>query len=184
MAFDFKNSSKGSLKREYDKIAREIGDDQFFTKKELDHLPNVLQDGEQVLAFTSGLMNANTWLITLTDRRVIFLDKGMFIGLKQEIVNLNKINAVSCSTGFIFGKIIITDGAKERIISNVQKKTVVNFTNKVQSAIENFNNFNFQATDNLNDDIYVKLEKLDSLRQKNIISDEEFDQEKRKLLGN
>ncbi|MDH6148517.1 MULTISPECIES: hypothetical protein [Paraburkholderia] len=33
--FDFKNASKQDLKAEYNRIAREIGDDRFFTKKEL-----------------------------------------------------------------------------------------------------------------------------------------------------
>jgi hypothetical protein len=31
-------------------------------------------DGEQVLAFASGVMDNSTWLIALTDHRVIFLD--------------------------------------------------------------------------------------------------------------
>ena len=70
--FDFKKASKKELKKEYDKIAKKIGDDQFFTSKELNFLPEILLDGEQVLAFSSGLMNDNTWLITLTDIRIIF----------------------------------------------------------------------------------------------------------------
>ena len=59
MTFDFKNSKPTDRKREYDRIAKEIGDDQFFTKKELNHLPEVLSDGEQVLAFTSVLDSAD-----------------------------------------------------------------------------------------------------------------------------
>ena len=70
--FDFKNASKKELKNEYEKIAKEMGDDQFFTKKELNYLPEILMEGEQVLAFTSGLMDNNTWLISLTDKRIIF----------------------------------------------------------------------------------------------------------------
>ena len=71
--FDFKKASKKELKKEYDKIAKKIGDDQFFTSKELNFLPEILLDGEQVLAFSSGLMNDNTWLITLTDIRMVFI---------------------------------------------------------------------------------------------------------------
>ncbi len=54
MAFDFKHASEADRKKEYDRIAKEIGDDNFFTKKELNYLPEALADGEQVLAFTSG----------------------------------------------------------------------------------------------------------------------------------
>lgn len=136
MAFDFKNAKPAELKAEYDRIAKEMGDDQFFTKKELHHLPNVLANGEQVLAFTSGAMDGNTWLITLTDRRVIFLDKGMIYGLKQASIDLDKINAVTGETGLMFGKIKIEDGASQREIEYVWKKTVVKFTNKVRDAME------------------------------------------------
>ena len=55
--FHFKNASKQALKAEYNRIAREIGDDQFFTKKDLNHLPEILMDSEQVLAFASGVMD-------------------------------------------------------------------------------------------------------------------------------
>ena len=77
MAFDFKRASEADRKKEYDRIAKEIGDDNFFTKKELNYLPEALADGEQVLAFTFGFLDGNTWLLTLTDRRLIFLDKGI-----------------------------------------------------------------------------------------------------------
>src|SRR4051812_44217900 len=129
--FDFKNASKADRRREYNRIAAEMGDDQFFTKKELNYLPNVLANGEQVLGFTSGFMNGHTWLIALTDRRVLFLDKGMVYGLRQASIDLDKVNAVSGQTGILLGKILIEDGATQRHITNVWKKTVVNFTNKM-----------------------------------------------------
>ena len=82
-----------------------------------------------MLAFTSGLMDGNTWLVTLTDRRIIFLDKGMIYGLKQTAIDLDKVNSISGETGIMFGKIAIEDGASQRVIANVWKKTVVAFTN-------------------------------------------------------
>ena len=75
-----------------------------------------------MLAFTSGMMDRNTWLITLTDARVIFLDKGMLYGLKQTFIDLDKIDAVSGSTGILWGKISINDGHKKHDITNVWKK--------------------------------------------------------------
>jgi len=182
--FNYKTASKEELKYEYNRIAAELGDDQFFTKKELNYLPEILQDGEQILAFSSGLMNNNTWLISLTDRRIIFLNKGMIYGLKQEVIPLNRVNAVSGSTGLIFGKIIITDGAKDREITNVWKKTVRLFTNKCQDAIHAINQNQHQVPQQQpNEDPYAKLEKLASLKQKGIITEDEFEKEKKKILG-
>ncbi len=187
MSFDFKNSSKEELREKYKEIAEKLGDDQFFTKKELDYLPEVLREGEQILAFTSGLMDGNTWLVTLTDKRIIFLDKGMIYGLEQTIINLDKVNSVSGKTGIIFGEIFIEDGAKERHIDNVWKKTVKNFTNMVQDAIEanRINNLQPQQIQQQaqEEDPYAKLEKLAGLKDKGIISEEEFNIEKKKILG-
>jgi hypothetical protein len=185
MTFDFKNASQADRKREYDRIAKELGDDQFFTKKELNHLPDILSPGEQVLAFTSGLMDGNTWLVTLTDRRIIFLDKGMIYGLKQTAIDLDKVNSVSGQTGIIFGKISIEDGASQRVIDNVWKKTVVAFTNKVRDAIEarKSSSNTTHVPQASGDDVVSKLERLAGLLEKGIINQEEFTQQKAKLLG-
>lgn len=134
--FDFKNASKKELRKEYKRIAKATDDDQFFTKRELNHLPAVLFDEEQVLAFSSGMMDGNTWLIALTDRRVIFLDKGLLFGMRQTTVPINKISSVSGETGMIFGKITIGAGHGEKKVTNVLKHTVLPFTNKLQEVIE------------------------------------------------
>ena len=134
--FDFKNASKKALQQEYKRIAKATGDDRFFTKKELNHLPKVLMDGEQILAFSSGLMDRNTWLIALTDKRVIFLDKGFVYGLRQTTIPIDKISAVSGETGIIFGKITINSGHGEKKITQVLKYTVLPFINKLNEVIE------------------------------------------------
>ena len=134
--FDFKNAPADELKVEFKRIAQESGDDRFGTKKELRYLPEILMDGEQVLAFASGTMDGNTWLIVLTERRVIFLDRGMLYGLKQAIIPINKINGISGETGMMFGKISINDGAVARVIKNVPKKSVRQFTNRLQEVID------------------------------------------------
>lgn len=187
--FDFKNANKEQLKIEYNRIAREIGDDQFFTKKELNHLPEILMDSEQVLAFTSGLMDGNTWLIVLTDHRVLFLDKGLIYGLKQVSINLDKINSVSGSTGIMFGEIRIEDGASERIIKNVWKKTVVAFTNKVRDALHAHRKPVLAhaavsaASTAAADDVVSKLERLAALKERGILTDTEFADQKARILA-
>ena len=134
--FDFKSASRAELKAEFKRIAEASGDDGFGTKKELRHLPEVLMDGEQVLRFSSGSMDGNTWLIALTDRRIIFLDRGMLFGFKQTAIPIDKISAVSGQTGLLFGSIEISEGTVTRQIKNVLKKSVLPFTNKVQEVME------------------------------------------------
>ena len=138
--FDFNNATPRELNKKYKQIAKESGDLRFFTRKELKHLPRILADGEQVLAFSSGMMEHNgwphSWLIVLTDRRIYFLDKGFIYGLVQIAIDLDKINAVSGSTGILFGQIGIQDSQSLKVIDQVFKQTVLPFTNKVRDAID------------------------------------------------
>lgn len=180
MSFDFKNCTPEERKRKYNEIAKKIGDDQFFTKKELNYLPEILKDGEQVLAFTSRLMDGHTWLLVLTDQRLIFLDKGMLYGLKQEIMNLSVIQSVGCSTGILFGTINITHSSKSVKIENVWKKNVKLFTNVIQEQMDLINNPNMRhaVTTAKEEDKYNKLEKLHNLKERGIITEEEFNKKK------
>ena len=134
--FEYQNATKRELKQEYKRIAKATGDDQFFTKRELNHLPSVLMDGEEILAFSSGLMDNNTWLITLTSKRVLFLDKGLIYGLEQTSIPVSKVSAVTGKTGLFFGAITIGIGHSEKKITNVLKGTVVPFTNALQEVID------------------------------------------------
>ena len=186
VTFDFKNASASALKAEYNRIAKLTGDDQFFTRKELVHLPEVLATSEQVLGFCSGLMGGTTWLIALTDRRILFLDKGLLFGLKQVSIDLDKVNAVTGSTRLVFGQIEIEDGARNRIITNVQKRTVVAFTNLVRDAIETRKRpsappsipFSSTSTDTID-----RLERLAALRREGVLTEDEFLAQKSKILA-
>lgn len=131
---DFTTAPDEEVKRAYDAIARELGDDRFFTTKELDVLPKILAPFEQVLSFSSGLMDGNTWLIVLTDQRVLFLDKGMLFGLKQTSIELENIVSIDGETGLVFGTLRMSTAAGPHEIRNVWKRTVNAFVNKVRAA--------------------------------------------------
>jgi hypothetical protein len=169
--------SKHELSAKYKKLSAETGDNLFFTRKELAYLPEILRPNEEVLAFSSGFMNGNTWLIALTDKRIIFLDKGLLYGLKQAIIDLNKVNSVAGSTGALLGKIIITDGAQTYTISNVSKGTVKPFTNKIQDAIDSLTASKtpqIQPNSSPDTDPIAMLEKLAGLKDRGILTEEEF----------
>lgn len=185
MTFDFKNARAPELKAEYNRIAARTGDDQFFTKKELAHLPEVLADGEQVLGFCSGAMDNSTWLIALTERRILFLDKGLLFGLKQVSIDLDKVNAVTGSTRILLGQIEIEDGARNRVINNVQKRTVVPFVNLVRDAIDARKRPPVAVPPKFStggDDVLDQLERLAALRSSGVLTDEEFASQKMRIL--
>jgi len=163
--------------------------DSFDTKKEIKELPKILQDDEELLYLTSGILDGNTWLIAATSERVIFLDKGMIYGLKQLETPLDKINSISQSTGLIFGEISIWDGASKAVIKQCVKATVKPFVECVNNAIKQMKEKNRTVVNNVinaatnEEDISVKLEKLAKLKEQGILTEEEFIQGKAKLLG-
>lgn len=131
---DFTSAGRDEIKVVYDAIAREIQDDRFFTTKELDVLPKILSPYEQVLSFSSGYMDANTWLIVLTDQRILLVDKGMIFGLTQTSIELENIVSIEGATGLFFGDIKVFTAAGPKEIRNVWKRTVNPFVNKVRQA--------------------------------------------------
>jgi hypothetical protein len=182
MSFDFKNSSPSQLKEEYKRIAAETADDGFFTKRELNHVQSILMENEQVLAFTSGLMDAHTWLIVLTDRRILFLHKGMIYGLKQTSIDLAKVNAVTADTKLLFGTIRIEDSARQRTIERVSKKSAIRFTNKTREALDALNKPLDYSTNNTVESTVSTLEKLLSLKERGVLNEEEFEEQKNRIL--
>lgn len=180
MSFNFKNATKAELKQKYKQIEKEMHDLRFFTDRELYYLPKLLHDNEQILAFTSGYMSNHTWLLTLTDRRIILLNKSLVYGMEQIVIPLYKVNNITFETGLIFGTIFITDGAEEHKIKNVWKATAQIFTNKCLAAIDAAHK---KDTVQNTDDPYDKLAKLGNLKERGVITEEEFQKEKKKILG-
>ncbi|EOV9069132.1 PH domain-containing protein [Morganella morganii] len=188
---NYKTASKDELLKEFKRLSKEIGDTPVGVKKEFLHLPKILSDGETPISVVSGAMDGNTWLITLTNKRVIFLDKGMMFGVKQVDVNLDDIVSVGGKTGIIFGEIMVGTSGQNYTISNVVKSSVIPFTNLVNkerdkkkaNTIQNTNQVNSPTPTSSNDDLISKLERLSALKESGVLSDEEFQVQKSKLLN-
>ena len=172
---------------EIQKRLKELGQiDMFGTKKEVKELPNIMYDGETLEYLMSGFMNGNTWLIVCTNKRILFLDKGLIFGCKQLEIPLDKVNSVETSKGLLLGSIKIWDGASAMKIDNVQKFALQPFVTAVNNAREALKNNNQQIKVEKNNDTndYIKeLEKLAELKEKGIITEEEFLSKKKQLLG-
>ncbi len=156
----------------------------FGTKKEISYLPEILNPDEHVLGLISGFLDGNTWIITLTEKRIIFLDKGMIYGLKQREIPLDKINSISQKKGLLLGNITIQDGATAIKIENIDKNSISPFVDTLNSAIDAFktplrstsipSQFHHGADE---------LRKFKELLDDGIITEEEFDTKKRQILG-
>ena len=167
--------------------------DDFGTKKELKVLGEYLQNDEVVFAIVSGVMSqtetsndfdfgANTWVAALTSERVLCLDHAMLSSsVDTQSIRLNRIQAVSASQGWVFGKVIIDIGARMIEIDNCVKSHVKTFAELANELIrENEESNKTVSAPNIS--IADEILKLSDLHAKGILTDDEYSTAKSKLI--
>lgn len=148
------------------------------TKKEVKELTNIINDDEIITYATSGVYDGHTWLVVSTNKRIIFLDKGMLFGINQIEIPLSKVNAVKYKKGLFVGEIEIWDGASMFRVKSVLKKTLIPFINAVNNSIEEMKKTQNSQKLSVADEIM----KFKRLLDEGAITQEEFDKKKKELL--
>jgi hypothetical protein len=170
----------------------------FYTRKEIRYLPKILNENEQILALTSGFMENRTWLAVCTNRRVLFLNRGMFFGLRQLQMNLDRIQAIDSNFGLAFGALRVWDGASSMTIGMILKSSVAPFVRTVQDAMDKYKrlmvhdlasvatNAHTTASDAgsaPHNQLINELERLAKLKADGHLSDQEYAAAKAKMLS-
>lgn len=164
----------------------------FFTSKEIHCLHDVLNPGEQIKAITSGYYESKTWVVVVTTLRLIFLDKGMFYGLKQLDMPLHHIGSVSQHTGFLMGEIEVTTNGGSKTIGCIPKKDVTKVANILSAEIYFAQNPKArQAAPSAEKpapalssaSLADELERLAELYRQGVLDEMEFSAGKAKILG-
>lgn len=170
--------------------------------KEMNRLPEQLQSGEVVFCFTAGVMSnsgdsnstdfgISTWLVVLTDRRFLFLDAAMLSSSIDVHSILHKnVQAVRVAQGFILGKINIDTGGRTTIIDNCEKNTVKilgDLANEWLQVLEERNSaprvMESVASAETGESGLDKLKKLGELKALGLVSEDEFNAAKAKVLA-
>ena len=167
--------------------------DSFGTKKELSVLGDYLQKDEVVFALVSGVMSqsetsndfdfgANTWIAALTSERVLCLDHAMLSSsVDSQSIRLNRIQAVSASQGWIFGKVTIDIGARLIAIDNCEKSHVKIFADLANQLIRHRED-EAAAPSTSNSSVADEIAKLNDLFTKGVLTADEFSKAKGKLI--
>jgi hypothetical protein len=172
-------------RRTVDTQLKALGDfHQWFAKKEIRHLPSVLNSDETIRAVTSGVYQGSTWLMTVTDQRILFLDKGMFYGVTQVELPLRQINSISYKTGIIYGELhIATSSGGKNTVKKIRKVEVAKLSSIVSSLISKTHSRSTQpSTQTQPMDVASQLERLATLVERGILTPQEFAAQKAKLL--
>ena len=166
--------------------------------KEMHRLPEQLQAGEVVFAFTAGVMintrdsnnsdfGISTWLVVLTDRRFLFLDAAMLSSALDVHSILHKnVQAVRVAQGFILGKINIDTGGRSTCVDNCEKKSVKalgDLANDWLQVLEERKSTPIKPEATTGESGLDKLKKLGELKALGLVSEQEFNEAKTKILA-
>ncbi|MEI6435784.1 MAG: PH domain-containing protein [Bacteroidota bacterium] len=158
-----------------------------FGYKEINELPRILLENENVLEIVQGGYSGKIGILVATEQRLIFIDKGFVYGLKIEDFHYDKIISIQHETGLVHGKIVLTSAGNHAEISNVIKDRVKPFCDKVKMIISDLNKSQSSQNQNTNTnqaiDIADQLLKLANLKEKGILTEAEFQSQKIKLLS-
>lgn len=155
----------------------------FFGRKEINELPSILSPDEQINNIIQGMYNGGQGILVSTNRRLIFIDKGLLYGVKVEDFPLDKITSIQYETGLIFGKVKIHTSGNIALIDQVEKSASRKFAEFVRDKLSQPKETVVQVIQSSQQpDILEQIEKLAQLKQKGILSDEEFAEQKKKLL--
>jgi len=70
------------------------GLESFLGRREIKELPSILWDNEKVENIIQGLYNNGNGILVGTNKRLIFIDKGIIFGIKVEDFSYDKISSI------------------------------------------------------------------------------------------
>lgn len=161
----------------------------FFAKKEIKELPSILWEDEMPEAIIQGRYQNSIGVLVCTNKRLIFIDKGVF-SLKVEDFPLNKVSSIQYETGMLFGKITIFASGNRAEIDQIEKKRTRAFAEYARSKISANSPVEKPETTtpasvaiDSADIMIEKLEKLAALKDRGILTEDEFLIQKKKILN-
>jgi hypothetical protein len=164
------------------------GGSKFLGRKEIKELPSILWEDEHIERLVQGSYSgAGTGLLVSTNKRLVFVDKGM-TKLKVEDFPYDKISSIQYKTGMMLGEITIYSSGNKAEIKNVDKGQCRNFAESVRARVTattehaSYKEPAGQAAD-AGGDVVSQIERLGRLREQGLLTDEEFQAQKQKILA-
>ncbi len=154
-------------------------------KSEIKELPNIIRDDETIKDIISGFYDSGSGILVATNKRLIFVYKGLMWGMKVEDFPFDKISSIQYELGMLTGELIIFASGNEAKIKAVAKDRCSVFCENVRSLISNpeKKENTTKVTSTNNDDMLNQLERLAKLKESGALTEDEFLLAKKKLLS-
>lgn len=149
------------------------------SNKELEEIERGLLEGEKIQHFISDLYGDSNMLIIFTTSRLIYVDKR-YGETKQEEITLSQIKYIESDVDFGYGKIRI---CSEKVALEIEKITESSLR-KIFSVIKTSKEREYESVKKLRTEFSLteQIENLTMLKEKDIISGEEFNRTKSSLI--
>ena len=128
------------------------GISKFLLRKEIDEIPKLLWEDETVEKMINGLYGDGVGLFVATNKKLIFIDKGLFFGLRMETLPYNKITSVEYDEGLIYGRIKISVSGKIVLVEQVNKKHAIEFADHIKTKV-----LEYSSSPKFDEDITVEV---------------------------
>ena len=175
-----------SVEKQYvdDQLAKLDSKRRLGVGKELKYLHEHINQGENILGHTRGFYDGTTWLICVTDRRLLFLDRNFGWGMKTTEIPLTSVGSVNYQTKLLGGNITVTASGSEKHIGKMKKQDVKDIAALISDAAEKLNSVVGRNANAIQEVSKMdELKKLAELKDSGILTDEEFNKQKAKLLS-
>jgi hypothetical protein len=152
-------------------------------KRELKGLTELLSENEEVLNLARGAYDGRQGLVVLTNRRVLFTERGMTRS-RLEDFPYDRITSVQTSTSMMSGKVkIFVSGNSAEIDNVLPKQRAPEIGDYIRSRIHQEPEPAPPASSSAPSDPLAQLKQLGELRDAGIVTPEEFEAKKAELLS-
>lgn len=180
------------MRADVENVIKKFGVRTFGNKKNIEQVSSKLFENEQVIyiAPTNAVITTVATrkveklpgVFAITTKRIIFLYKIMF-NESVDVMPLSEIKTVNCSRSFSSNHIEINTLTKNYNFLVSYKKEIRDELQKIiNMAVENYNNLQNNKTETV--DFSTQLEKLFELKEKGVLTEEEFNKKKKEILDN
>jgi len=108
----------------------------FLAFREIKELPDILWEDEKIENIVRGLYVEKYGLLVATDKRLIFIDKGLIYGLRVEDFPYDKISSIQYTTGILYGDLTIFASGNKAVIKKVSKDQLRNFATTLELELQ------------------------------------------------
>ena len=175
---------------------KEIGFKPNMTKAEVKELPSILSANETLISVVEGFLKkihnreVGGWgLVILTDKRVLFYRKSFIGTVTSEEIPISRVSSVSFRKGMLSASLAVITSGNEALVEQCNKDEAKRFCDKIQRMISDpgaaptVTTAAASAAPAAAPTQMEQLEKLFDMKQKGILTEDEFSVQKAKLLA-